>query len=1086
MSIADHYYDAIRSSSLAAIPGEPEAQLTNPIDRLFTDIASLKGLGQIHLVRETKLGRTRPDFSMSSKHSSGLIHHGFIELKAPGTGADPSLWKGRNANQWMKMKTEAENIIITDGHEARLFLNGIQVGEPAPLPYASTNQWDETPLVNMLRRFLQAKPRAVTTVSDLSTRLAMRARDIRDRLTALISTDGPARVEANAAHRAWKKYVHPHATEANFCDDVAQVVSYGMTLAALTGENLPARLTVRTARDALRNLSPVMAAAFSPLIEKQKLLEAARSEIGALEALINAIDRDKVNASADQRGDPWLYFYEDFLSAYDPKARKEAGVYYTPLPVVKAMVNVVDHVLTTVFGRKQGFADPNVITLDPAAGTGTFPLAVVDKAIERSASGANAMIGGGRAASVLGRNLYAFELLPGPYSVAHLRLTQRLSALSGGKVESAQVLLADTLDSPDEPHEPDLEFGDGETLTLEQMRVQEVKRQKPITAIIGNPPYRRVKGDDDGRGSGGWVMKGKVSAERPQPLFDDILNIAKAGTKFSHHASLYNLYVYFWRWAIWKAFEDHGDDAGVVSFITASSWLDGPGFIGLRQITREICDDIWVIDLGGGGNGANPEKNVFAIKTPIAIVTLVRKGPSDRSRPAVVHYRRIQGTGHQKLEAMTELSLSVSPLTGDWNIAQTEWTSSFIPEKNDEQWTSMPKIVDLFPWQQPGCMVGRSWPIAPLAQMLSERWDRFVSTKPGQEREDAFVTTSGRKIATEVSGLPRLSTLKPGDAHQAIVRYGYRSYDRQFIFNDPRLAKTESPSLWANSSPRQIFLVSTLTDGISAGQAMSVSAYVPDKHMFNGRGGKDIIPIWRDAACTQPNMTPGLASVIQSRLGIENVCVEDLAAYIHAIVGTPSYQERFANHLASGGIRIPITEDAVLWNEAVSLGRRLIAAQTFGERMGQYHSPIDLPDLLWTAPVTRVPLTKDEIHYQDGILSIGDGRLAGVPAEIWSYQISGRNVLRSWLGYRTIKGAGRAASSPQPLDAVRPIEWTGEWDNELIEIIIAVATTLALSDKSASLLEKILSGPCIHKNDVPVPNEHDRSVPKNITGQLFQ
>jgi hypothetical protein len=1085
---AERYNDAIKNSAAATISGEPEAQLTSPIERLFTDIAAINGLGKIHLVRETRLDRTRPDFSVSSKYPNGMIHHGFIELKAPGAGADPSKWKGRNATQWGKMKTEAEIIIVTNGLEARLFLNGIETGEPAVLPYDSANQWDETPLVSVLRRFLEARPRAIRTVSDLSSRLALRAGDLRDRMKALLTTPGPARSEAIAAHKAWKKYVHPHATEADFCDDVAQVVSYGMTLAALTSDDLPDRLTLRTARDALRHISPVMAAAFSPLIDKPKLLEAAMPEIGALEALINAINRNKVNASADHRGDPWLYFYEDFLGAYDPKARKEAGVYYTPLPVVKAMVNIVDHVLTNVFGRKQGFADPSVITLDPAAGTGTFPLAVVDKAVERSSTGANAQIGGGRAAKSLGSNLYAFELLPGPYSVAHLRLTQRLSSLSGGQVEAAQVLLADTLDSPDQPHEPDLELGDAETLTREQVRVQEVKRKRPITVIIGNPPYRKVKRNDDGRGSGGWVMTGPISDVNPDALFDDILRIANAtkGTVFSHISALYNLYVYFWRWAIWKAFEDHGDEPGIVSFITASSWLSGPGFSGLRQIVREICDDAWIVDLGGDNAGNHREENVFAIETPVAIVTLVRRGASDKNVPAHIRYRKVNGTAEEKIAAMTAMAQQEDPLAGEWRDTPMGWTDSFLPPDNNVKWSSMPLITDLFPWQQPGCMLNRTWPIAPAADLLSQRWSRFTSATSNQERQDLFVTAdTGRNIDTKVGSMQVLSTLKPGSPHEAIVKYGYRSYDRQNVLYDPRLMALERPSLWNSMSGRQVFLMSALTGSISQGQAMMVSAYVPDKHAFNGRGGKDIIPVWRDAACREPNMTVGLAELLSSRIGIDEFGVEDLAAYVHALTGTSAYQEMFADRLRTPGLRIPITADADLWTEAVTLGRRLISVQTFGERMSEDHQPTPMPDLQWHSPVTTIPDNIRDVRHESESLHIGDGRLDGVPAEVWNYEISGMSVIRKWVGYRTAKGAGRAASSTNPLERIRPISWNDDWHDELVEVVTAVNTTLSLKEEAKSLLHRILYGVTIPAADLTLPHDRERKPPKETAGQLF-
>ena len=87
---------------------------------------------------------------------------------------------------------------------------------------------------------------------------------------------------------------------------------------------------------------------------------------------------------------------------------------------------------------------------------------------------------------------------------------------------------------------------------------------------------------------------------------------------FSHIASLYNTYVYFWRWALWKVF-DSTNGPGVVSFITASSYLNGPGFLGMREVMRQVFDELWIIDLEGGNLGARKTENVFAIQTPVAI-----------------------------------------------------------------------------------------------------------------------------------------------------------------------------------------------------------------------------------------------------------------------------------------------------------------------------------------------------------------------------------------------------------------------------------------------------------------------------------
>src|SRR5699024_3582548 len=126
---------------------------------------------------------------------------------------------------------------------------------------------------------------------------------------------------------------------------------------------------------ALRGPNDVLAAALGPALRVRGLLEELNAEIGAIERLASVVDPLRIARSRDSRGEPWLWFYEDFLGKYDPQARKEAGVYYTPTDVVHAQVRLVDHILRNVFDKPLSFGDSKVTTLDPATGSGTYPLA---------------------------------------------------------------------------------------------------------------------------------------------------------------------------------------------------------------------------------------------------------------------------------------------------------------------------------------------------------------------------------------------------------------------------------------------------------------------------------------------------------------------------------------------------------------------------------------------------------------------------------------------------------------------------------------------------------------------------------------
>ena len=243
------------------------------------------------------------------------------------------------------------------------------------------------------------------------------------------------------------------------------------------------------------------------------------------------------------------------------------------------------------------FADDGVVVLDPAVGTGTYPLAVPDHATEavEQRLGPGAVAGKLRE---LANRLYAFEILVGPYSVSHLRLSQRLKD-AGVMDRVPRVYLTDTLESPNQMTEFTSLLMQAR-LTEERTRALQVKKAVRVFVCLGNPPYDREERDpedDTGARKGGWVRYGDEGEGAPMPILEDFLAPVREAGQSVHIKNLYNDYVYFWRWALWKVL-DSTEDAGIVTFITAASYLRGPGFAGMRRKMREVFDELWIIDLG--------------------------------------------------------------------------------------------------------------------------------------------------------------------------------------------------------------------------------------------------------------------------------------------------------------------------------------------------------------------------------------------------------------------------------------------------------------------------------------------------------
>jgi hypothetical protein len=112
-----------------AATGEPEDQLRAPLERLLVDLAELCKLPRSAVVPvgESSLSelKTRPDYAVTVRDA--LI--GFVELKAPGKGANPQWFKDQHdKKQWEKLQS-LPNLIYTDGNEFSLWRNGEQVGQ---------------------------------------------------------------------------------------------------------------------------------------------------------------------------------------------------------------------------------------------------------------------------------------------------------------------------------------------------------------------------------------------------------------------------------------------------------------------------------------------------------------------------------------------------------------------------------------------------------------------------------------------------------------------------------------------------------------------------------------------------------------------------------------------------------------------------------------------------------------------------------------------------------------------------------------------------------------------------------------------
>ena len=259
------------------------------------------------------------------------------------------------------------------------------------------------------------------------------------------------------------------------------------------------------------------------------------------------------------------------------------------------------------------------------------------------------------------------------------------------------------------------------------------------------------------------------------------------------------------------------------------------------------------------------------------------------------------------------------------------------------------------------------------------------------------------------------------------------------------------------------------------GPAAVATALIPDLHHFRGSfGGAHVIPLWRDAAATQANLTTGLLELLGERYG-QPVETEALFSYAYALLASPEYVRTFWEELALPGPRLPLTKDAALFAEGAALGKRLIRLHTYGERFllpgGKFgHVPPGVARCQVGTPADPANYP-DRFHYDPATqeLHIGKGLFAPVRREVWSFSLSGFEVVKSWLAYRMRDRSGKKSS---PLDDIRPESWT--FDGELLNLLWVLDHTVDLQPELAALLEKVLASELFTAAELPQPDEAQR------------
>ncbi|MGA7324783.1 MAG: type ISP restriction/modification enzyme [Rhodomicrobium sp.] len=866
------------------------------------------------------------------------------------------------------------------------------------------------------------KPRqSITTSIALAKELAALASQIRARANQLLEAEneqGPLRRLLKAFQEA---LIHD-INEDGFADMYAQTIAYGLLSARIS------RSSGVLVADNVADMAPPTNPFLKELLET--FLKAGGrkggmdfDELGVTDVveMLRQADMEAVLRDFDDRNpqeDPVIHFYELFLKEYDAKKRLQRGVFYTPRPVVSYIVRSVHELLQTEFGLADGLADtttwgemarknpaiklpdsvkpddPFVQILDPATGTATFLVEVIDvihntmqaKWIKRRLTDTQQ-----RAAwndyvpEHLLPRLYGYELMMAPYAISHMKIGLKLyeTGYRFDSQERARIYLTNAL-------EPSQDFSDRfafnvPALAHEAQAVNAIKRSCRFTIIIGNPPYSNY-----GQLNKNPYIIGLLE-DYKRDLAEKKLNLDDEFIKFTRLA------------------QHLIDSAGVgyIGMITNNVFLDGLVHRKMRNHLSKTFNDIRFLNAHGDTRKQEEvpagldDKNIFDIQQGVAITILSRSPHIDNS---TVRYADLWGSRRDKYNTLSHANV----LGMQWEDLRPEPPYFFFVPKNFstrteyEQW---PSVKDIF------VAIGKG--IKTERDRVSIHFTPEGIKQAVKEFRSEDVKFIRKKYELEEDSRDWKVASAKADVAENVVDCCYR----QILYRpfDIRYTWYSGRTRGFIGTPGYPIMRHMLKDNIAVILTRHITG-LPYNHVFATRRlteikcvshdrSCDVVPmmVYDDAALTLeavPNLRPAFIRALSESLGCPiregevlpaDLKMNDVCGYAYAVFYSPTYRSRYAELLKIDFPRLPLTKNRSLFDELARLGGELISVHLLessklkkltGEFIGG-KCPV----------VEKVSWSGDTVWLDKGKTT----GFTGISAEVWRFLIGGYQVCDKWL-----------------------------------------------------------------------------------------
>lgn len=705
------------------------------------------------------------------------------------------------------------------------------------------------------------------------------------------------------------------------------------------------------------------------------------------------------NAQAKQK--IIITLYDKFFSTGFKSTTERLGIVFTPVEVVDFIVKSVDVVLRKHFGKT--LASENIHILDPFTGTGTF--------ITRTLHYLKSLMDSGEITfdDILRKytqELHANEIVLLSYYIAAINIEAVFDEINGDEpyVPFEGIVLTDTFESTEtEDTLDDTFFGTNDKRLKRQ-------QEKPITAIIGNPPYSigQTNANDNNK---------NISYPKLEQRLEETY-VPKSSTTLSK--GLYDSYIKAFRWA-----SDRLTNQGVIGFVTNGGYLNSNSTDGLRAGLYEDFNHLYIFNMRGNALGLGEIRkkeggNVFGAgtRTSVAISILVKDGSDSHE----LHYYDIGDylSQKEKLNIIENFS-DISCIT--WNTIQPDENNDWLNQR-DPNYQKYTKLAGesraIFTNSAVGVSTNRdSWVIGfnnkatlSKAKTLITNYNSEVERLSKSAIIDINRNESFVKWTRKLEQLLDKFKLIEFD-EQNLIPIMYRPFTKKWIYYQNEVV--ESPGQWYKKFGESNKVIVTTGRGASRDFSALVSTLIPNLDLQEkGQGFMRYDNEVDETSLFQNN--DNMNQEFADKLGLN---LDDTFAYVYGLLNSKEYQEKYANDLKKDLARIPIVKNT---DRYVEVGKALMDLHLNYEEVPVYDGVKITPLVNPSYKVTKMRFAKirDEngksVNDLSTIIFNSDITISNVPKKAYEYVVNGRSAIEWIIDQYQVKTDKKSGITDDPND----------------------------------------------------------------------